>query len=117
MKNILIPVLAAAFTLAGCGSEPAPAPASPPANAVAADGTDYQAAVAALPEAQRNGVFIRAIRDSGLPCQGVTSSERQGDTGSVWRARCDDGVDHIISIEADGNAKVSTRATANQPAK
>lgn len=110
--NPIVPMIAA-LALAGCGSDPAPTPA-PAKPKVAENGVDYQAAIAALPVAQRNGVFIRAIRDSGLPCQGVTSSEQQGDSGSIWRARCEGGVEHVISIEADGNAKVSTRALTKQ---
>lgn len=113
MKNSLCATFAAALALSACGSEPAPAPA-PTTAEVAEDGTDYQAAVAALSEPQRNGVFIRAIRDAGLPCQGVTKSEQQGDTGSIWRATCEGGVEHVVSIQPDGNAKVSTRAMAKQ---
>lgn len=66
--------------------------------------TNYQQAVLELPERQRDGVLFRAIRDAGIPCQDVTSSERVPDEtmGPTWRARCEDGAFHLVSVRSDG---------------
>ena len=61
---------ALALGLAGCGS-----PTAPPANQTAADPQSTENQITSLAEGQRNGVFIRAIRDSGQECQQVESSE------------------------------------------
>jgi len=73
---------------------------------------DYAAAVAALPVGQQRGVFLRAIRDAGLPCQDIVDSTRFPDEHGVssWRAECDDGSQQLIEIHKDGNATVITRA-------
>lgn len=75
--------------------------------------TNQQEAVIALPEGQRLAVLLRAIRDAGLPCQHVESAERLPDTrqGPRWRAKCDDGSFHLVSIRADGVAEVVSRTT------
>jgi hypothetical protein len=39
-------------------------------------GSDAQNRVKSLPDAQRNGVMIRAIRDANLACQQVTESSQ-----------------------------------------
>jgi hypothetical protein len=63
--------------------------------------------IASMPEGERNGVFIRAIRDAGLPCQSVKTSAAgapvQGQPS--WSARCDSG-DYVIVIGKDGTAAV-----------
>jgi len=69
------------------------------------------ATVAALPRGQRDGVFFRAIRDAGLPCQDVISAEllpAEGDTAQ-WRVRCEDKVPHLIAIPPEGLIAVSSR--------
>lgn len=69
---------------------------------------DYQARLEAMPEGQRNAVFIRALRDAGRDCQGVVSSAYQGPLQNrpTWTARCDDGVGWVIIIGKDGIAEV-----------
>jgi hypothetical protein len=68
--------------------------------------------VAKLTESQRNGVFLRAIRDSGITCEEVSASEsielRPGAMG--WRARCQNGDLHLVEILANGTAKITSRA-------
>jgi hypothetical protein len=67
-----------------------------------------QAQLEALPEAQRNGVFMRAIRDARGECQHVESSERAGEQQGmpVWRAFCDSGASFTIVITPGGGAQV-----------
>jgi hypothetical protein len=69
---------------------------------------DYQARLQAMPEGQRNAVFIRALRDAGRDCQGVVSSAFQGEFRGrpTWTARCDDGVGWVILIGKAGIAEV-----------
>lgn len=101
-------VLLAALALAGCQ-------AAPERNAARTEdqgnGTANSAAeVAALPVAQRNAVLLRAIRDAGLSCQGVTRSEAAGAAGrQIWRAECNDGTAHLVEVKPDGVAMVTSR--------
>ncbi|MCG7347837.1 hypothetical protein [Sphingomonas sp. ACRSK] len=104
--TLIVPALALALTACGGNSEPQPNAADNGATAEATQQLD--AKVAALSEGQRNGVFIRAIRDAGLPCQGVTASERSGDAQATWTATCTDGSKHIIAFTPDGMAKVTS---------
>ncbi|MFZ3484718.1 hypothetical protein [Sphingomonas sp. 3-13AW] len=105
-STLIVPVLALALTACGGKKEPEPTAAENSATAEATEQLD--AKVAALSEGQRNGVFIRAIRDAGLPCQGVTSSERSTDGKATWTATCTDGSKHIIAFTPDGMAQVTS---------
>lgn len=70
------------------------------------------AAVLAMPERQRNVVFVRAILDAGLKCEGVTASERLPDMDGkpLWRADCKGGNNsHMITITPDGTANIVSR--------
>lgn len=69
------------------------------------------AQVEGLSEMQRNGVFLRAIRDSGIACQEVSGSEhiKLGNGAMGWRAKCENGNAHLIEILNDGTAKVTSR--------
>ncbi|MCW6529898.1 hypothetical protein [Sphingomonas lycopersici] len=72
---------------------------------------DTGAIVEKLPPGQQWGVFMRAIRDAGLSCQDVIDAVRVGDENGVptWRAKCDDGVEHLVSIKKGGVAIVTSR--------
>lgn len=76
----------------------------------------YQAELEAMPEGQRNAVFIRAIRDADLErtCQGVESSTQEAATSGspTWRARCTDGSEWLIIIGGAGIAQVVSAAEA-----
>jgi hypothetical protein len=80
------------------------------------NGVNFTAEIVALSPDDRDGVFLRAIRDSGLPCQGVTGSEQVSGEGLVahksfptWRATCTDGSQHLIQVTPDGTAKIVSR--------
>lgn len=64
--------------------------------------------IAAMPEAQRNAVFIRAIRDARMECQHVESSSRAGayEGHPVWTARCTGGGNWTIVIGDNGVAQI-----------
>jgi hypothetical protein len=90
--------------LAACGER-----ASPGANeGAAAETENVQVRIAELPEGQRNGVFIRAIRDAREECQHVERSERSGEHQGrpVWTAYCAGGGQYTIVIGDDGMAGV-----------
>jgi hypothetical protein len=121
IKRIMLPAIAV-LALAGCQSEPAQDNAAAPAainttdaeaNAIgnAAGSDNALAAVIEMNDRQRNVVFIRALLDAGLPCEGVTSSERVDDLNGqpAWRATCVGGTSHLISISPDGTANIASR--------
>jgi len=96
------------LALAACGE----APEKPAARPVVTEESGAAKEVAALSEPLRNGVFAKAIRESGeTGCLSVTKSERakmmNGAPG--WKAECDNGSAHLIEIAADGTAKVTSR--------
>jgi hypothetical protein len=95
-----------ALPLAGCDKPPAPPPPAEPKENAPAE------RIAALPEAQRNGVFIRAIRDAGQDCQHVERSTLQGEVDGrpAWLAVCRGGGHWTIGIGKDGVAQVMSTA-------
>ena len=94
------------LALSACDGDPAPVDNEAVNRADGADSIQNQ--LAALPEGQRNGVFIRAIRDSGADCQQVESSESAGEYQGLplWRAYCSDGASFTIVIANGGTAQV-----------
>lgn len=64
--------------------------------------------LAEMPEAQRNAVFIRAIRDARQDCQHVESSRPAGEHQGlpVWSATCAGGGTWTIVIMNNGAATV-----------
>ncbi len=101
------------LAVAGCSSkvENAAEPAVP-ANAVnAAD--NVASKVASLTEDERQGVFLRAIRDSDISCRDVVKAEQIEPTQGTptWRAQCEQGDAHLILIKPDGSAQVISRRT------
>ncbi len=99
-----------AVLLAGCREEPASETNVP----AAAAGNDFANQVAALPEGQRNGVFIRAIRDAGEDCQHVETSVRAGEYegNPVWSAQCEGGTSWSIVVMPDGTAQLVNESEA-----
>jgi hypothetical protein len=97
---------AALLLLAGCdgGGSQAGQPKQPAVDAQ----RDAQARLAAMPEGERNAVFIRAIRDADFECQHVDSSSYQGiSAGSpTWVATCDKATNWVILIGSNGSAQV-----------
>lgn len=109
--------IAAALAVAACsGGQQATNNAAVANDTVenAADATNYQAEVMALPPRLQDGVFLRAVRDAGFNCQEVTETERfdpvQGNP--AWRVTCDNRTPHLISITRDGTAKIVSRTDA-----
>lgn len=101
-------MLTALFCLAACGRS---GEDQAPADHRDAPETGAAAEVARLDEGLRNGVFEKAIRDSGSACPAVVKSERaQVRTGvKGWKVECDNGTAHLIDIGSDGTANVTSR--------
>ncbi|WP_129791910.1 hypothetical protein [Sphingosinicella sp. CPCC 101087] len=112
MRKLMIGTAAAvAAAVAGCDGG-APQPAN---QQVEVPGPEaVQNRLEEMPEAARNAVFVRAIRDSGQDCQHVESSSRAGEHQGfpVWTARCLGGVEWTIVIGNDGTASVLNPAEA-----
>lgn len=125
MKHMILPALAAVALLGGCQS---PGPENVTnitvvdddsgndvveSNAVGNAASDnVTAKVLAMGDRERNVVFIRAILDAGLQCDGVKSSERLPDRDGkpLWRANCGgSGGSHMITITPDGTANIVSR--------
>ncbi len=106
ISTMTLAAIAALLPLAGCGDKGSQAKQ---AGQPAADAQhDFQARLAAMPEAERNAVFIRAIRDASFDCQHVDSSSYQGiSAGSpTWVATCDKASNWVILIGSNGSAQV-----------
>jgi hypothetical protein len=116
--RIIVPMLAA-LALAGCGggSEGTAndAVTAQPLNGEdavnAADTLNYSAEVLKQNDAQRGATFIRALKDASLDCEHVDSSTRIADQNGVptWRVTCQGGLNYMVSIPADGIAKIISR--------
>ncbi|WP_420146086.1 hypothetical protein [Sphingobium sp.] len=78
---------------------------------VEAPETGAAAQVAKLTPDLRNGVFAKAIRDSGAACPEVTGADRAEIRHGVrgWKAQCNNESAHLIQILPDGTAKVTSR--------
>ena len=103
MRRMII-MAGAALVLAGCdGGAPESVNKAEPVDSGA-----VQNAIAAMPEGQRNAVFIRALQDAGEECQHVESSAPAGEHQGfpVWSAHCSDGGNWTIVITNDGTAAV-----------
>ena len=110
--RLVLPLISAAL-IAGCGEEP-PVPSRADTAAALAQ---QKARIDALAEGQRNAVFLRAIRDGGQDCQQVLGSAYNGDQFGrpAWTARCSDGRDWTVMVEANGRALVARREEAPRP--
>ena len=101
MKPICI--AAAVTMLSACG----PGGGAAPAGNETTSG-DYRQRLEAMPEGQRNAVFIRAIRDAQLECQHVEASTPSSDYRGmpVWDVRCSGGGNWTLVVTADGIAQI-----------
>ncbi len=113
MRKLIIPGLM--LGLAACQPDSAPSGDPVGGNEAAAESqANVIDQLEALPEGQRNAVFIRALQDAAQPCQHVESSQRSGEYRGlpVWTARCTGGTDWTIVVNADGTAAVLNPAEA-----
>lgn len=106
IPTMILTATAALLPLAACDRDGSQA--QQPEKAGAGAQRDTQVRLAAMPEGERNAVFIRAIRDAGFDCQHVDSSSYQGmSAGSpTWVATCDKASNWVILIGSNGAAQV-----------
>ena len=120
MRQLMI-VPAFALLLAGCGggapgaaNESVVVNSDAEANAIGnVSAENVTAKVVAMSDRERNVVFVRALLDAGITCDGVTGSERQPDQDGkpMWRADCKPpGASHLIMITPDGTAQIVSRS-------
>ena len=66
------------------------------------------ARIAALPEAQRNATFYRAIHDAGMDCQQVVASAAGGTYHGmpVWNATCRGGGHWTLVVGNDETVQI-----------
>lgn len=110
-------LLAALAALSACGGGGGAAPSNAvPDNADAGDGTgrNYPLEVKNLSVGQRNGVFIRALKDANMECQGVSQSAPAPDVGpDAWRVTCVDGRKHLIRVRNNGTVDIASGLAPN----
>lgn len=123
LPSLVLPVAALAplVLIAACGGTPGGNTASDATNTAAPAG-NTAATIRDLPAGQRTAVLLRAIRDAGRDCQGVTAATEVTANGSppTWDATCEDGNQWIVAIGDNGIATVTNRAElrdAAAPAK
>lgn len=106
MTRLLVPA-AALLMLGACGSPRQDAAVA--TNTVSVPEGDYVAKIRALPPGQQNGVFLRAVRDSGRDCQDVTQAQEVGSINNAptWAVTCDKRTRWLVAINADGIAIVT----------
>ncbi len=109
-----LPIAIAALALAACQAE-VPEPRNQ--TEAAADATILQNQLEAMPEGQRNAVFIRALMDTRQDCPHVDGSVRAGDHRGfpLWSVRCDNGRTYTIAIGNAGEAQVIDDQSARVP--
>lgn len=106
MIRLLVPA-GALLMLSACGSPQQDAAVA--TNTITVPTGEYAAKIRALPERQRQGVFLRAIRDTGRDCQEVTAAPEVGsiDNAPTWAVTCDKRARWLVAIDANGIATVT----------
>ena len=108
MRSRLIVLLALAA--AACSGAPSRNETAnePPAVNEASSAQATGARIAALPEAQRNATFYRAIHDAGMDCQQVTASAAGGSYHGmpVWSATCRGGGHWTLVVGNDETVQI-----------
>ncbi|GGB29563.1 hypothetical protein GCM10011380_18870 [Sphingomonas metalli] len=109
-------LLLTAGALTGCGKADAPAPANTVAAASETPAEGYAERIRQLPEGQRSGVFLRAIRDGKEQCQEVTKEYEIGaiEGRPTWAVTCDGTTPWVISIDGNGVARVTKASPASR---
>lgn len=94
-------LLALASAVAACH---APREQAARNSAAAAPSGQFANQLAALPEGQRNGAFMRAITDAGFPCQKIEHAAAHAPISGkpAWAITCDHDNDYVaLAIPGD----------------
>ena len=113
MKSPAIATILLPFLLSACG--PA-TPQNDTAPTPVAEG-NYLEEITALPDGQRDMVFMRAIQDSNVPCQHITGSAAHAKVRDrpTWVAHCVDGRDWILILQPGGLIHVVNPGQIGEP--
>ena len=108
IATILLPLLLSACGPAAPQNDTAPTPV--------AEG-NYLEEITALPDGQRDMVFMRAIQDSNVPCQHITGSAVHAKVRDrpTWVAHCVDGRDWILILQPGGLIHVVNPGQIGEP--
>ena len=114
MTRSALAALTLAAAVAACHSPREQAPAN---TAAAPDAAAFANQIAALPAAQREGVFMRAITDAGYSCQKIETMTRHAPISGrpAWAVACDHHNDYVaLAIPGDTLQIVPGRPTDAQ---
>lgn len=77
---------------------------------------DYQQRLRTMADRQRDAVFIRALRDAGISCQGVEGSTYLGTNlgNASWTATCNDRSQWLITVGSSGVAQIMSLSDAKR---
>jgi len=69
-----------------------------------------------MAEGQREAIFLRALKDAGIPCQWVDASNYLGTSlgNASWIASCDDRSQWLITVGANGVAQIMSLSNAKR---
>lgn len=62
---------------------------------------DAIAPIGDAPAAERNALFLQAIRDAGYLCDVVLEADAADGIDNVWRVVCNDMLAYVASLESD----------------
>lgn len=115
MNRPVITVLALAALASACHAPPKTATGTSD-NTAAADA--FAAKVTALPQAQRDGVFMRAITDAGFSCQKIVQSAAHAaiQNRPAWAITCDNNNAYVALATADETLQIVPGRPADAPA-
>ena len=110
-----IALLALASALAACHSPRKQAAGN---STAAASSGQFANQLAALPEAQRNGAFMRAITDAGFSCQKIVQSAAHAaiQNRPAWAITCDNNNAYVALATADEMLQIVPGRPADAPA-
>ena len=113
MKSPAIATVLLTVLLSACDR---PAPQNDTAPTPVAEG-NYLEEITALPDGQRDMVFMRAIQDSNVPCQHITGSAAHAKVRDrpTWVAHCVDGRDWILILQPGGLIHVVNPGQIGEP--
>ena len=84
---------------------------------LSSEGRQFAEKVAALPDAQRQGVFMRAITDAGFLCQKIETQAQHApiDGHPAWSIGCDHG-NNYVALAMPGDTLQIVPGTTTAPA-
>lgn len=87
-------------------------------NTTAVAANAFAAKITALPPAQRDGAFMRAITDAGFSCQKIVQSAAHAAIQGrpAWEVMCDNDNAYVALATADGTLQIVPGRPADAPA-